>query len=99
MKCPECDNEKVIAEGDGIMSCGSCSLIFDSGPQWMKYKPSTLTSEKTKDVSVSTNSRTVLKWQNEIRTNISLGKNILSLMFFFPYIIRHTIDNFLSIFL
>ena len=77
MKCPECDNEKVIAEGDGIMSCGSCSLIFDSGPQWMKYKPSTLTSEKTKDVSVSTNSRTVLKWQNEIRTNISLGKNII----------------------
>ena len=36
MKCPECENEKIVSEGDGIMSCNSCNLIFDSGPQWMK---------------------------------------------------------------
>ena len=77
MKCPECENDKIIAEGDGIMSCGSCSLIFDSGPQWMKYKPSDLKSKETKEVNASTNTRTVLKWQKEVRTNISLGKNII----------------------
>ena len=77
MKCPECDNEKVVAEGDGIMSCSSCSLIFDSGPQWMKYKPSSVTPEQKEEIKISTSSRTVLKWQNEVRTNISLGKNIL----------------------
>ena len=40
MKCPECQNQDIISEGDGIMSCKVCNLIFDSGPQWMKYKPS-----------------------------------------------------------
>lgn len=77
MKCPECNNEKIASEGDGIMSCSSCSLVFDSGPQWMKYKPAKTTKTKAKEVTTTTNSRTVLKWQNEIRTNVSLGKNIL----------------------
>lgn len=77
MKCPECDNEEIIAEGDGIMSCGSCSLVFDSGPQWMKYKPVNEVKKQPKEVTISTNSRTVLKWQTEVRTNVSLGKNIL----------------------
>ena len=77
MKCPECDNEQIISEGDGIMSCGSCSLVFDSGPQWMKYKPSNRTKKQEKTVNVSTNAGTVLKWQTEVRTNVSLGKNIL----------------------
>jgi len=77
MKCPECDNEKIIAEGDGIMSCESCSLVFDSGPQWMKYKPSNKLKKPEQKVNVSSSSRTVLKWQSEVRTNVSLGKNIL----------------------
>ena len=77
MKCPECNNEKIVPEGDGIMSCSSCSLIFDSGPQWMKYKPAKTTKTKTKEVSMTSNSGTVLKWQNEIRRNVSPGKNIL----------------------
>ena len=77
MKCPECDNEKIIAEGDGIMSCESCSLVFDSGPQWMKYKPSNKLKKPEQKVNVSSSSRTVLKWKSEVRTNVSLGKNIL----------------------
>ena len=77
MKCPECENEKIISEGDGIMSCEACSLIFDSGPQWMKYKPSKSTKEKTKVIEVKNRSNAVLKWQTEVRTNVSLGKNIL----------------------
>ena len=51
MKCPECSNEKIVSEGDGIMSCSSCSLIFDSGPQWMKYKPAKITKTKAKEVN------------------------------------------------
>ena len=77
MKCPECENEKIVSEGDGIMSCNSCNLIFDSGPQWMKYKPGKSTKTKVKEVDIASNSRTVLKWQSEVRTSVSLGKNIL----------------------
>tara|TARA_B100001250_G_scaffold225421_1_gene193323 strand:- start:1571 stop:2356 length:786 start_codon:yes stop_codon:yes gene_type:complete len=77
MRCPECDNEKIIAEGDGIMSCESCSLVFDSGPQWMKYKPSNKLKKPEQNVNALPSSRTVLKWQSEVRTNVSLGKNIL----------------------
>jgi len=77
MKCPECNNDKILPEGDGIMSCSSCSLVFDSGPQWMKYKPSNKIEQQNEDNVVSTNAKTVLKWQKSIRTNVSLGKNIL----------------------
>ena len=77
MKCPECENEKIVSEGDGIMSCSSCNLIFDSGPQWMKYKPGKSTKAKVKEVDIVSNSKTVLKWQSEVRTSVSLGKNIL----------------------
>lgn len=77
MNCPKCDNERVTSEGDGIMSCNSCNLVFDSGPQWMKYKPAKLSKTNTKEINISTNSGTVLKWQSEVRSNISLGKNIL----------------------
>ncbi len=77
MKCPECDNEQIISEGDGIMSCGACSLVFDSGPQWMKYKPSNRTKKQEQTVNASTNAGTVLRWRTEVRSNVSLGKNIL----------------------
>ena len=53
MKCPECNNEKIIAEGDGIMSCQSCSLVFDSGPQWMKYKPANKLKKPDKGITIS----------------------------------------------
>lgn len=52
MKCPDCDNENIISEGDGIMSCEACNLIFDSGPQWMKYKPAESAKEKAKVIEV-----------------------------------------------
>ena len=77
MKCPDCDNENIISEGDGIMSCEACNLIFDSGPQWMKYKPVESAKEKAKVIEVKNRSNAVLKWQTEIRNNVSLGKNIL----------------------
>ena len=77
MRCPECENDKIISEGDGIMSCGNCSLIFDSGPQWMKYKPSNDINQVNNTKSVANNTNTVMKWQKSVRTNISIGKNIL----------------------
>ena len=77
MKCPECENDKIISEGDGIMSCGNCSLIFDSGPQWMKYKPSNDINQVNNTKTVANNTNTVMEWQKSVRTNISIGKNIL----------------------
>ena len=77
MKCPECNNEQIISEGDGIMSCVSCSLVFDSGPQWMKYNPSNRTKKQGQTANTYTNAGTVLKWQTEVRSKVSLGKNIL----------------------
>ena len=74
MKCPDCENENIISEGDGIMSCEACNLIFDSGPQWMKYKPAESAKEKAKVIEVKNRSNAVLKWQTEVRTNISIGK-------------------------
>tara|TARA_Y100001970_G_scaffold289629_1_gene420632 strand:- start:4141 stop:4923 length:783 start_codon:yes stop_codon:yes gene_type:complete len=77
MRCPECENDKIISEGDGIMSCGNCSLIFDSGPQWMKYKPSNDVNQVNNTKSIANNTNTVMEWQKSVRTNISIGKNIL----------------------
>ena len=77
MKCPECENDKIVSEGDGIMSCENCSLIFDSGPQWMKYKPSNDINEVNNTKTVVNNTNTVMEWQKSVRTNISIGKNIL----------------------
>ena len=39
VKCPDCDGDNIKDEGDGIMSCKNCALIFDAGPQWIKYSP------------------------------------------------------------
>ena len=77
MKCPECENDKIVSEGDGIMSCENCSLIFDSGPQWMKYKPSNDINQVNNTKTVANNTNTVMEWQKSVRTNISIGKNIL----------------------
>ena len=77
MKCPECENDKIVSEGDGIMSCENCSLIFDSGPQWMKYKPSNDVNQVNNTKTVANNTNTVMEWQKSVRTNISIGKNIL----------------------
>ena len=43
----------------------------------MKYKPAESAKEKAKAIEVKNRSNAVLKWQTEVRTNISLGKNIL----------------------
>ena len=77
MKCPECENDNVLSEGDGILSCENCSLIFDSGPQWMKYKPSNNINQVNHTKSVAYTTNTVMEWQKSVRTNISIGKNIL----------------------
>ena len=77
MKCPECQNQDIISEGDGIMSCKVCNLIFDSGPQWMKYKPSEGKKKISETRTVMKNSATIIEWQNSVRTNITVGKNIL----------------------
>ena len=37
LSCPECSANEIKNEGDGIMSCKKCDLIFDSGPQWTRY--------------------------------------------------------------
>ena len=37
--CPDCKSDNIKNEGDGIISCKKCENIFDSGPQWRKYKP------------------------------------------------------------
>ena len=39
IKCPDCSSDNIKDEGDGIMSCKSCDLIFDAGPQWIRYNP------------------------------------------------------------
>ncbi len=77
MKCPECENDNILSEGDGILSCENCSLIFDSGPQWMKYKPSNDINQVNHTKSVANTTNTVMEWQKSVRTNISIGKNIL----------------------
>ena len=78
LNCPECSANEIKNEGDGIMSCKKCDLIFDSGPQWTRYNP-----ESKSAVNVvgqekqAINSKTILKWQKETRTGNLASRSIL----------------------
>lgn len=79
INCPDCKSKEIRNEGDGILSCLNCELIFDSGPQWIKYKPSieqkqSITSGKTQN---QVSSRTVLKWLEETRGGNLGSRSIL----------------------
>ena len=67
IKCPDCSNINIKDEGDGIMSCKSCDLIFDAGPQWIRYNPNDDISDKLEFRNNSTlTPKTVLKWQEKL---------------------------------
>ena len=77
IKCPDCKSENIKDEGDGIMSCKNCDMIFDSGPQWITYNPETRTSKTPEFRPDETLRRTVLKWQEGTRTGNLASKSIL----------------------
>ena len=79
INCPECKSQEIKSEGDGILSCKQCELIFDSGPQWTKYNP-TLPSSNQVDVQASEKqaaSKIIMKWQNETRNGNLGSRSIL----------------------
>ena len=53
LNCPECSTKEIKNEGDGIMSCPKCDLIFDSGPQWTRYNPKDQTTQTVKNENES----------------------------------------------
>ena len=63
LNCPECSTKEIKNEGDGIMSCHKCDLIFDSGPQWTRYNPNDQATQTVKNESEGISSKTILKWQ------------------------------------
>lgn len=77
IKCPDCKSDNIKDEGDGIMSCKNCDMIFDSGPQWITYDPETRTSKTPEFRTEETLRRTVLKWQEGTRTGNLASKSIL----------------------
>ena len=78
IKCPDCDSSNIKDEGDGIMSCKSCDLIFDAGPQWIRYNPEDNISDKPEFGNNQTlASKTVLKWQEGTRSGNLGSKSIL----------------------
>ncbi len=78
VKCPDCDSNNLKDEGDGIMSCGNCDLIFDAGPQWIRYNPENKLSETTEFQSEQAlASKIILKWQEGARTGNLASKSIL----------------------
>ena len=78
VKCPDCDGDNIKDEGDGIMSCRNCDLIFDAGPQWIKYSPEDKSSEVPEFQSEQTlTSKTILKWQENTRSGNLASKSIL----------------------
>ena len=79
INCPECKSQEIKNEGDGILSCKQCELIFDSGPQWTKYNP-TVPSPNQIDIQTTEKqaaSKIILKWQNEIRNGNLGSRSIL----------------------
>jgi len=79
INCPDCKSQEIKDEGDGIMSCNQCDLIFDAGPQWIKYNPS-LKSDKNTQMLTNKNqvtSKTILKWQKETRGGNLGSRSIL----------------------
>ena len=78
LSCPECSANEIKNEGDGIMSCKKCDLIFDSGPQWTRYNPKTkIASNEIRQEKQVVNSKTILKWQKETRTGNLASRSIL----------------------
>jgi len=77
LNCPECSTKEIKNEGDGIMSCQKCDLIFDSGPQWTKYNPKDQTTQTVTKENEGISSKTILKWQKETRTGNLASRSIL----------------------
>lgn len=75
LKCPECESQNIIDEGDSVMSCKDCDLIFDSGPKWTSYNPETIVASIPQEQNI--NSKTIMKWQKETRTGNLSSKSIL----------------------
>jgi len=60
------------------MSCKNCDLIFDAGPQWIKYSPENKSSKAPEFQSEQTlTSKTILKWQVNTRSGNLASKSIL----------------------
>ena len=78
VKCPDCSSDNIKDEGDGIMSCKSCDLILDAGPQWIRYNPGNNIPDKTEFTNnQSLPSKTILKWQEGTRSGDLGSKSIL----------------------
>ena len=78
VKCPDCNGDNIKDEGDGIMSCKNCDLIFDAGPQWIKYSPEDKSSKTPEFQPEQTlTSKTILKWQENTRSGNLASKSIL----------------------
>ena len=75
LKCPECESQSIKNEGDSVMSCKDCDLIFDSGPKWTSYNPETIIETIPQEQNIS--SKTIMKWQKETRTGNLASKSIL----------------------
>lgn len=75
LKCPECESKSIKDEGDSVMSCKDCDLIFDSGPKWTSYNPEKMITTIPQKHDI--NSRTIMKWQKETRTGNLASRSIL----------------------
>jgi len=75
LKCPECESKNIKDEGDSVMSCKDCDLIFDSGPQWTSYNPEKMITAIPQKHDI--NSGTIMKWQKETRTGNLASRSIL----------------------
>ena len=75
LKCPECESQSIKNEGDSVMSCKDCDLIFDSGPKWTSYNPETIIETIPQEQNIS--SKTIMKWQKETQTGNLASKSIL----------------------
>ncbi|MAW93235.1 MAG: hypothetical protein CMA32_01940 [Euryarchaeota archaeon] len=75
LKCPECESQSIKNEGDSILSCKDCDLIFDSGPKWTSYNPESIIESIPQEQNI--NSKTIMKWQKETRTGNLASKSIL----------------------
>ena len=75
LKCHECESQSIKNEGDSILSCKDCDLIFDSGPKWTSYNPESIIESIPQEQNI--NSKTIMKWQKETRTGNIASKSIL----------------------
>ena len=75
LMCPDCKSDNLKNEGDGIISCKDCTNIFDSGPQWRKYKPHKEITNMSENSVIE--EKLVQKWQSEIRKGNLAGRSIM----------------------